>query len=670
MTIIFVPGGFIVHCDRVIGVEAGFIVLSIHAMMNMGPRSLFALALFGICCTVKGQAPVIDATNGFVKSTESEYDHEVTLQDGLTFHWNDAIGNTIEMRMVHKAPSVEEAPSWLGVGFFNPDNGPVSADSDPTSDAVIGLVDDATVLKYSSAFSPSVQQMEEQTLIAEISSIRRHNSDDGTVSTILTFEKLLAEADTEEVQLLKNGENVFVWGVGLPGDAALDKHEAIGFVTLDFEKVRAKAEVGEEGEGVTEADDQDTTEEGEEEKNTSAVVVGECTSDFQSPDGTTYERKVQITKLLTFHWRLAEPNKMQGALQYSGSAWLAFGVSMDGNVGGADAIIGLPDDEAVKQYELVDNGEGKATDPSSSSLFTGTVSSGSGETVLTFEAELDTGDSHVIQKSGLNTFLYAEGGSTEFGFPHRRGTFRVDLDTCDSELKVEARSHMGAFAAHGVIATLAWGIASPFAVTVAWFRTLVPSSWIYIHVFSNVISFFFTLLAVIVAISAMSVQTRASHFSDPHHWVGLLLLVAITFQVMNGFLRPPVEKQRNDPYAASHYDMDSGFLKLPKSPREVWYWSHRFTGVAMIGMGIFQIQSGLNLFATNYNVDSIAPWFWGYVGLFAFCLISLKFWILFEEYKARRGMEAMHVDHRSNAGSSQGMSHTDSELVPVQFDMS
>uniref|UniRef100_A0A7S1CXU1 DOMON domain-containing protein n=1 Tax=Cyclophora tenuis TaxID=216820 RepID=A0A7S1CXU1_CYCTE len=619
---------------------------------------LFALLLGCSSSVVSGQTPVIDATKDFVKSTESEYDHEVTLTDQLTFHWNDVVGNTVELRLIHKAASLDEAPSWIGIGFYD---GAASADANLSDgvDGVIGIVDGSSVMKYSSVLSTSVAATDRQTLID--SSIKRHNSDDGSVTTVLSFEKLLEEADVEEVRLVKMGENSFVWAVGLAGDPALDQHQSVGFIKLDLDKVRAKTETGgggDSGDAVTDGDD----------TNISPVVVGACSSGFTSPDGVAYERKVPITKLLTFHWRLSD-NKLEGALQYSGSAWLAFGVSMDGKLIGADAIVGLPSDSSVKKYELVDNDEGSILDPSPTSLFSGTISSESGETVLAFEAAVGSGDTHIIDKSGLNTFLYAEGASAEFGFPQHRGTFRVDLDTCDDDVQAAARSHMGAFAAHGVIATLAWGIASPFAVTVAWFRTLVPSSWIYIHVFSNVISFFFTLIAVIVAISAMSVQTQASHFSDPHHWVGLLLLVAVTFQVMNGFLRPPVEK-RNDPYAASHYDVDSGFLKFPKSPREVWYWSHRFTGVTMIGMGIFQIQSGLDMFAWNYNVESIAPWFWGYVGLFAFCLISLKFWIMFEEYKARRGMEAMHVDHRSNAGSSQGMSHADSELVPVQFDMS
>ena len=706
-------------------------------VVQFGAWVVAAQLLFTACpvTVVSGQTlPVLDATTTFTKSTESEFDHEVTVQDGLTFHWNDIKGNTFEMGLIHQASSLEEAPAWLGVGFFEGTASP-SADLSGGSDAVVGIVQDNSVKKYSGAFTASIQEMERQTLLQ--SSIRTHDSDLGTVNTILTFTKELKESDTEEIQINAVGENALIWAFGQPSDGSIDNPKALGLISLDLNEVRAiaqsaaeggttgegggseggegsatgegaggeaetggdtqtggeaetggdtqtggEAETGGETETGGEAETGGTsstpgeTDSGEDDAsasdsdgNTAPVVLSTCGSNLVDANGIPYEKNLQLTKLMSLHWRLSSDGKMAGALRYDGSAWVAFGVSMDGQTIGSDAIIGLPDEGAVKKYEIPDQDEGTVVDLPSDGLFTGSVSTDEeGGTLMTFEAKLDDGTTHKITTTGLNTFLFAEGASAVFGFPQFRGTFRVDLGTCDGEETV-GRSHMGAFAAHGVIATLAWGIASPFAVTVAWFRTLVPSSWIYIHVFSNVLSFFFTLVAVIVAISAMSVQTKASHFSDPHHWVGLLLLVAVTFQVMNGFLRPPVEK-KNDPYAASHYDIEPGFMNMPKTPRQVWVFSHRLTGIVTISMGVYQIHSGLNAFARNYNVESIAPWFWGYVSLFAFCLVSLKFWIMFEEYKARRGMEAMHVDHRSNAGSSQGMSHAESELVPVQFDMS
>lgn len=622
---------------------------------------------------VTAQMTIVDATKNFVKSTESTFDHEISLKKAeLSFHWNDVEGNTVMGRLIHTAPSIAEAPSWLAIGFYATENKANITVNTPFmigSDAVIGIVEPGSVKKYSLdgkvvAVKDGVHPTERQTLV--FSSIVRHDSDDGTVTTVLSFEKLLEESNTNEVRLLQSGVNVFLWAVGPPGAKALSKHTSKGVFTLDLMAVQKQAGSSNSDGSTTgdvTTDGNDST--GDRSKNIASVVDAQCNSNVE-PGFLMLE----LMPGISFHWKV-DDSTFSGVFQYEGEGWLGWGFSKDGSMIGSSAIIGLPEENTVNVRKLNDKSVNGISVSPEQNLIESSITQEKGITQLRFKKALDTSP---IIHNGENTFIFAIGESNKFGYHQHRNTVRVkDLVSCSNSNEDGSGSgmtHLGAFAAHGTIATLAWGIASPFAITVAWFRTLVPSSWIYIHVFSNVLSFFFTLIAVIVAISAMSIQPAGAggHFSDPHHWVGLVLLVAVTFQVMNGFLRPPVEKK--DPYAASHYDMDNSSMKCPRSPREVWYFSHRTTGIAMLAMGIYQIQSGLNLFAADFNVTSITPIFWGYVGLFAFCLITLKFWIMFEEFKARRGMEAMHVDHRSAGGSSGGLSHTDSELVPVQFDMS
>lgn len=631
---------------------------------------VMAAAPFGVTAVTT----LVDATNNFIKSTESTFDHQVTLVEGeLTFHWNDIEGNAVEARLIHTAGSIDEAPSWLAVGFFDVENNSNFTSTSEFmvgSDAVIGLVEGGSVQKYALggkvvAQTAGVHLLDRQTLV--FSSIVQHKADDGSVTTVLTFEKLLEESDMYEVRLLHSGENVFLWAIGPPGATELARHTSKGAFTLDLTLVRNEAASGLGGSGSTtnttsiggSSSDSST-------KNVASIVDAECNSDVEAG-----YLMLPLMPEVSFHWKV-DGNNFCGIFQYLGDAWLGWGFSEDGNMIGSTAIIGLPNENTVDVRNINDKSVQGFVVATEQSLVESSITQVNGVTQLRFTKALDTVP---VINNGANTFIFAVGESNEFGYHQHRSALRIkDLVSCASITTSTGEvpmTNLGAFAAHGTIATLAWGIASPFAITVAWFRTLVPSSWIYIHVFSNVISFFFTLVAVIVAISAMSVQpagVNTAHFSNPHHWVGLVLLVCVTFQVMNGFLRPPVEKK--DPYATSHYDMDNSLIKFPRSPREIWYFSHRFTGISMLAMGIYQIQSGLNLFAADFYVTSIAPWFWGYVGLFAFCLISLKIWIMFEEYKARRGMEAMHVDHRSGGGLSTGMSHTDSELVPVQFDMS
>lgn len=622
----------------------------------------YLIVLFLVAAIAPATATtIIDGTSNFAVSTESEYDHEITLIPGeLTFHWNDVNGNTIECRLLHIAPSLDKAPSWLGVGFYDTfaNTQPVTADSEVIigSDAVIGLVANSNVKKYALdgmtvGETDGVHPLDHQTLID--ATIKQHDSDDGSVATILTFTKELEESNVEEVRLRKTGVNVFLWGVGAPGETAFVMNDQWGAITLDLEAVKSLAEQGATGGG---SDGSSTSDGGG--INTVPIVDGECSSNLSG-----YNRQFDVTSDVTFYW-IIDGSVLNAALKVQKDAWVGFGVSKNGMMVGSEGIIGNPAESSASTFLLTDQTlSGVEAATGTGSLQAAAITQDGGYTTLTFEISLDVAnDPLTIHSTGLNTFIYAVGKGNEIGYHASRGSFRIDLATCDGG--TPTMTQMGAFAAHGTIATLAWAIASPFAMTVAWFRTLVPSSWIYIHVFSNVCSFFFTLIAVIVAISAMSVQQNPSHFNSAHHWVGIVMLVGVTFQVMNGFLRPPVEKR--DPYSTSHYDIDNGWIKLPRTPREVWYFSHRLTGISLLGMGIYQISSGLNLFAADFNVSSIAPWFWGYVGIFAFCLIALKFWIMYEEYKARRGMEAMHVEHRSG-GSAGGASD---DLVPVQFDMS
>jgi len=302
------------------------------------------------------------------------------------------------------------------------------------------------------------------------------------------------------------------------------------------------------------------------------------------------------------------------------------------------------------------------------------ITQAGGKTILRFVQVLsDDASNGGFTENGLNTFIFAAGSSNELGYHQHRGSFRINLQTCEqgtvgsSGGSSAQMTKQGAFAAHGMLAVLAWGVATPFAVTVAWFRTLVPSSWIYIHVFANVLSFVFTVVAVIVAITAKSGQTDPAHFTKPHHIVGVTLLVLMTFQVFAGFSRPPIEKKANDHYADGH-----GW-RLPSSKREVWYFIHRFSGVAMLGMGVYQITSGLDLYADDFDVTSIAPWFWLYVGLFAFFLIALKVWIMMEEHKARQGVSSMvsseqHMMDQPSIDGSYDLDRESGDLIaPSQY---
>eukprot|EP00544_Gedaniella_sp_CCMP2646_P015368 CAMPEP_0202501344 /NCGR_PEP_ID=MMETSP1361-20130828/35877_1 /ASSEMBLY_ACC=CAM_ASM_000849 /TAXON_ID=210615 /ORGANISM="Staurosira complex sp., Strain CCMP2646" /LENGTH=436 /DNA_ID=CAMNT_0049134059 /DNA_START=91 /DNA_END=1401 /DNA_ORIENTATION=- len=386
--------------------------------------------------------------------------------------------------------------------------------------------------------------------------------------------------------------------------------------------------------------------------NTSPVVVGSCDSTLEEAD-----MMVQLSPSLIFHWTLKEDATtpvLDGVLEYDGEGWLGFGVSPTGEMIGSTALIGLPGTgEEPRVHTLMEKDvEGVVQGEPLVQPEKAVITQAGGKTIMRFVKVLqDDASEGGFTENGLNTFIFAVGESNELAYHKHRGSFRINLSSCEEGTTTSSTgsstqmTKQGSFAAHGMLAVLAWGVATPFAVTVAWFRTLVPSSWIYIHVFANVLSFFFTVVAVIVAITAKSKQADPAHFTKPHHIVGITLMVLMTFQVFSGFSRPPVEKK------VGHYADGHGQELCPRSKRQVWYFLHRVSGVSMLAMGIYQISSGLSLYAEDFTVTSIEPWFWLYVGLFAFFLISLKVWIMMEEHKARQNVGMLSSDHMMDQAS-------------------
>merc|ERR1712157_91957 len=149
-----------------------------------------------------------------------------------------------------------------------------------------------------------------------------------------------------------------------------------------------------------------------------------------------------------------------------------------------------------------------------------------------------------------------------------------------------------ALVAHFVFFTLAWCICAPFAVAAAWFRRLVPTWWIYVHVMANVLCFLFTL-------------------------IGLIMMFFTTTQVVNGFMRPPVEK------------MNSGMGNFgeearSRSPRQVWHTVHKFSGISLLIISVYQVSTGITLFSELFGTKNICPIYWTTVGIFLLAVIVIK----------------------------------------------
>lgn len=569
-----------------------------------------------------------------------------------------------------------------------------------------------------------------QSLVPSATSIRQFTGGDGHVTTILTFEKLLVENDTAEIMIEASGKNTFLFAAGPPAEPGqwLGFHVLKGGFTLDFQAVMdaVAAKAGGAGASTSTATADTsgtgtTTTVSEPAAAPTPAVAPETPKDVPAGDASTatttttttttstsnggspaagdpadlpeackpedaaYLHTEQLTAGLKMHYKLnnlfsdtAQPS-VSIKLEHAGLAWLGFGFSTDGKMIDSEAVIGRPDlaaadEEKPLKYNLKGKGTTAVTPmvEARQTLTDALITQDGTNTVMTFTKLLTEDGEHTIDPASPMNFIYAVGDGNTLAYHAKKGSFKFNLSTCDNGASASKAGGTGQnsnrtmWAAHGLLATLALALATPLAVTTAWFRTLVPSSWIYIHVFANVSSFFMILLSFIFAVTAMSMSTSPKHFSDPHHIVGLIILMLVTFQVMNGFLRPPVEKR--DPYAME--TKIAGIITLPGTARELWKILHKCVGAFVLAMGFWQLKAGMDLYAADFQVGSWKPYFYAYLAIFGTVIVVLKLWMAWEEKKARMGVEQMNPDQRrmGSAAVANGID-PDSELVPVQFDI-
>lgn len=190
--------------------------------------------------------------------------------------------------------------------------------------------------------------------------------------------------------------------------------------------------------------------------------------------------------------------------------------------------------------------------------------------------------------------------------------------------------------AHGAIGTIIFGLLVPSAMSSAFFRDLIPGYWIYLHVFLNVTTFALTFFTVGIAFATLNGMGDASegHLKETHHIVGLLLLLLVSFQTANGFLRPPREFITDD---ADDHTPGAIHRNNSKSltTRTIWYLSHAGAGLLIFALGTYQVHSGMDLFSKRFGSTDWGPVYLGYIFLIVIAIAGGKIWLKCRERKSK-----------------------------------
>lgn len=367
-----------------------------------------------------------------------------------------------------------------------------------------------------------------------------------------------------------------------------------------------------------------------------------------------------------FHWKLSEDiTSLEAVLEYDGEAWLAFGFSPTGQMIGSKVFLGEPANKQVTYNEILAQAVAGLERQNDLRLTNRSVTQTKGKTELSIKFTVTPG--FPIWQRGAIPMIYALGHSNKLAYHEHRGSFLIDLKKCGGTHDIwKNDDYKSAFAIHGLFAILAMGLALPVGTAAAIFRTAIPRQWIYLHVSGQCLTFLLSLLAVVSAITGVAIK-GGSHLTIGHHWVGLLLPVLIGCQLYSGIKRPPLKevKMTDNLHAMGEESKNTngptvccGLITLPTTRREKWRWLHRSLAANIVSTALFQIHSGLQLFAFQYdqNTGKILSVFWGYVIFIFLTLIMLRSIQALNDRQRRQAKEARRRARRL-ARRAQGMSN-------------
>lgn len=153
-----------------------------------------------------------------------------------------------------------------------------------------------------------------------------------------------------------------------------------------------------------------------------------------------------------------------------------------------------------------------------------------------------------------------------------------------------------AWIAHGVIGTIIFGILVPISTFTPFFHGLIPvGAYTTIHI----ATFVMTFVTVLVALKTMGGLTNVgeSHSKESHHIVGLLLLLFVSIQTLGSI-------QRDD---------KSRLVTV--------------CGLFAFAFGVYEVHSGLGIFALKYDTIDLKSVYLGYIGWLMLVVIGAKVWM-------------------------------------------
>ena len=355
---------------------------------------------------------------------------------------------------------------------------------------------------------------------------------------------------------------------------------------------------------------------------------------------------------------IVNDDKITIEMIHSRPAWIGIAVAdSSGRMIGNNAVVALPDDEAVRLYKLGGKSSNAVSLLENDSLTDAVVLQNETHTTLRFTRPLiDDNDRDIFPDDGA-TFIIADGFTNRLGTHRFFGSFRLGtFNLCNpptvapvpvpiSPAAVPVTSPMpittpmpvssisilstgvaneSIFVAHGYLMAFAWGLLVPLAIGMSLLRDWLPgTSWIQLHAGINTLVTLCTIIGL--ALSVYGTKDKGvDHFSYDHAKIGLSIVILVALHVVWAVRRPHL------PHAKGGDDDEEEQARLDDEQkskiRVVWEYGHRIVGLVTLALAWYNCDLGIDYLAQNYrdgDEGTLAAAFWGVTASLAGVIVIL-----------------------------------------------
>jgi len=311
-------------------------------------------------------------------------------------------------------------------------------------------------------------------------------------------------------------------------------------------------------------------------------------------------------------------------------AWHSVGFNDMGRMFLSDCIIGTTPDD-VKKFRIGVGYTAQAVvemDESQQSLTSTSFTQENGETVLTFTKLLQEGNEGEvsIEEGDSVTLIWAVGYDNKLEFGHdrsRSGSVKIPLCASDGlSFTSLDEQYKNFFKIHGILAVVIFGAMMPLAILASALRKYLNQKimnkelWYIIHSGFNYTSAVLVVVLFIYIVMGKN-GVNASHFTNAHEIIGLIVIILVPMQVLLGTFRttPAVhapssknDEEDDDDENADKFTEDDS--KKNCLSRAQWYILHALLGTSIVAISMYQLQSGIYHYDQIYDSGTFTALFW------------------------------------------------------------